>query len=447
MANSAALIAGLDPLLERLRRGETSPTLSTDLHRKSRIRNITAKELKANTFLYDLNSTDKKEQGRSRSWLRDHFSSKKRSSQGFAIMDAHKETDGSLSDALFEQLTPLLDDTDLVYRKELKTIFQTLQSKKKPKGDGKRLQAKMTALVAASKVRLKEMEDKVAHREKFPVPCKTAQDQRTLPILQEELKEIQNEVAVIHESTMAMTRAYDRIQKVPALPCCRAGSLLITCVPLWQVWPGPLHMPETVSDTDRLATLASVSGVGDQSIHCDSPEPGNSGITAYDEDQDIYILWNSFLAMIVLGELQADREEATALLRSSWASRNPSPSGCTDAEWKRLEPSAWELLVHHEFKARGVKDFEVVRVPIQKTKTVVIDSRTSHAGSRRNASSRRDRLYRGHFYGFRQDVLHRPAYLLSVRDETVTVDLCDADYFPIVTWAQRGAAGPIFAQK
>jgi hypothetical protein len=230
VANSAALIAGLDPLLERLRRGETSPTLSTDLHRKSRIRNITAKELKANTFLYDLNSTDKKEQGRSRSWLRDHFSSKKRSSQGFAIMDAHKETDGSLSDALFEQLTPLLDDTNLVYRKELKTIFQTLQSKKKPKGDGKRLQAKMTALVAASKVRLKEVQDLIAHREKFPVPSTGAKEKRTLPMLQQELKTIQKEVAVIHESTMAMTRAYDRIQKVPALPCCRAGSLLITCV-------------------------------------------------------------------------------------------------------------------------------------------------------------------------------------------------------------------------
>ena len=151
--------------------------------------------------------------------------------------------------------------------------------------------------------------------------------------------------------------------------------------------------------------------------------------------------------MIVLGELQADREEATALLRSSWASRNPSPSGCTDAEWKRLEPSAWELLVHHEFKARGVKDFEVVRVPIQKTKTVVIDSRTSHAGSPWKASSRRKRrLYRGHFYGFRQDVLNRPPAVMEVKDETTTVDLCDADYFPIATWAQRGAA-PIFAQN
>ena len=202
-------------------------------------------------------------------------------------------------------------------------------------------------------------------------------------------------------------------------------------------------MPEAVSDTDRLAALATLSGAKEQSFHRDSPEPGNSGITAYGEDQDIYILWNSFLAMIVLKELLADREEATKLLRSCW---NPS-SGCSDEEWARLEPSAWELLVHREFEARGVEKFEVVRVPIQKTKTVVIDSRTSHAGSRRSASSRRDRLYRGHFYGFRQDVLHRPAYLLSVRDETVTVDLCDADYFPIVTWAQRGAAGPIFAQK
>ena len=95
-------------------------------------------------------------------------------------------------------------------------------------------------------------------------------------------------------------------------------------------------MPKSVSDTDRLAALASKSGAGDQSFHLDSPEPGNSGVTAYDEDQDIYILWNSFIAMVILGELRADREEATALLRSCW---NPS-SGCSDAEWDLLEPSA-----------------------------------------------------------------------------------------------------------
>jgi hypothetical protein len=202
-------------------------------------------------------------------------------------------------------------------------------------------------------------------------------------------------------------------------------------------------MPKSVSDTDRLAALGTLSGAGPQSFHCDSPEPGNSGITAYEEDQDIYILWNSFLAMIVLEELLVDREEATELLRSCW---NPS-SGCSDEEWARLEPRAWELLVHREFEARGVEKFEVVRVPIQKTKTVVIDSRTSHAGSPWKASSRsKRRLYRGHFYGFRQDVLNRPPAVMEVKDETTTVDLCDADYFPIATWAQRGAA-PIFAQN
>ena len=202
-------------------------------------------------------------------------------------------------------------------------------------------------------------------------------------------------------------------------------------------------MPRAVSDTDRIAALATVSGATEQSFHRDSLEPGNSGITAYGEDQDIYILWNSFFAMIVLEELLADRKEATELLRSCW-NLSPGP-GCSDEEWASLEPSAWDLLVHCEFKARGVQNFEVVRVPIQKTKTVVVDSRTSHAGSPWKASSSRQRLYRGHFYGFRQDVLNRPADFLGDKDESTTVDLCDEDYFPIVTWAQRGDA-PIFAQ-
>ena len=34
----------------------------------------------------------------------------------------------------------------------------------------------------------------------------------------------------------------------------------------------------------------------------------------------------------------------------------------------------------------------------------------------------------------------------SEKDEYTTVDLCDDDHFPIVTWAQRGGAGSNFAE-
>ena len=74
-----------------------------------------------------------------------------------------------------------------------------------------------------------------------------------------------------------------------------------------------------------------------------------------------------------------------------------------------------------------------------------MDARTAHAGSPWKASCGRTRLYRGHFYGFSQDVLNRDPSILAEIGEVTTVDLCDNDYFPIFTWAQRGI--PIFAQK
>jgi hypothetical protein len=207
-------------------------------------------------------------------------------------------------------------------------------------------------------------------------------------------------------------------------------------------------MPKAVSDTGRLAVLGTFSGAEEQSFHLDSTEPGNSGITAYEEDQYVDVLWNSFIAMVILEELQADRKQATELVRSRLASQNPTfpPFVCSDEKWETLEPSAWESLVHHEFKARGVKDFEVVRVRIQKTRTALVDSRTAHAGTSWKAVGGRKRLYRGHFYGFRQNVMKRKRYLVYQKDEHTTVDLCDQDHFPIVSWAQRGAAGPIFAK-
>lgn len=207
-------------------------------------------------------------------------------------------------------------------------------------------------------------------------------------------------------------------------------------------------MPKAVSDTGRLAVLGTFSGAEEQSFHLDSTEPGNSGITAYEEDQYVDVLWNSFIAMVILEELQADRKQATELVRSRLASQNPTfpPFVCSDEKWETLEPSAWESLVHQEFKARGVKDFEVVRVRIQKTRTALVDSRTAHAGTSWKAVGGRKRLYRGHFYGFRQNVMKRKRYLVYQKDEHTTVDLCDQDHFPIVSWAQRGAAGPIFAK-
>jgi hypothetical protein len=212
--------------------------------------------------------------------------------------------------------------------------------------------------------------------------------------------------------------------------------------------PGKYEMPKAVSDTGRLAVLGTFSGAEEQSFHLDSTEPGNSGITAYEEDQYVDVLWNSFIAMVILEELQADRKQATELVRSRLASQNPTfpPFVCSDEKWETLEPSAWESLVHHEFKARGVKDFEVVRVRIQKTRTALVDSRTAHAGTSWKAVGGRNRLYRGHFYGFRQNVMKRKRYLVYQKDEHTTVDLCDQDHFPIVSWAQRGAAGPIFAK-
>jgi hypothetical protein len=90
--NLAGLRAALEggPLQQRKRPSRPS----TNLLDPSRVRPITERELKANTFGYDLNSTDPNEIKRSRSWLRNHLSGGKRGSQGFVIMDAHADKDG-----------------------------------------------------------------------------------------------------------------------------------------------------------------------------------------------------------------------------------------------------------------------------------------------------------------------------------------------------------------
>jgi len=128
---------------------------TTKVEAPSRIRHITASELDANTFPYDLSSTDTAERKRGSDWLRHHFSGEKKSSQGFVIMDAHTGSDGKQSEALFKALPTLLDEPS--YAKEFKPIFQSLQEKgEKTKGDAKRRQAKMTDLTKKAQLRVKE---------------------------------------------------------------------------------------------------------------------------------------------------------------------------------------------------------------------------------------------------------------------------------------------------
>ena len=217
----AELIAGLDPLLDRLRRGEQSPVLSTNLRDPSRVRDITDKELEANTFPHNLNSTVPREQACGRDWLHYHFGACKRSTQGFVIMQAHNEDDGSPSAVLFEWFPQLLEQKE--YAKKLEPIFQTLQATK-IKGDGKRVQAKMTALVKLSN-------DKVIAAKKVVDEAKSMKAlPRSYPKAVKDLEDIQKEHDSLQAVTYAMCRGYTRIQQVPALPYCRVGSLLITCV-------------------------------------------------------------------------------------------------------------------------------------------------------------------------------------------------------------------------
>ena len=97
---------------------------TTKVEAPSRIRHITASELDANTFPYDLSSTDTAERKRGSDWLRHHFSGEKKSSQGFVIMDAHTGSDGKQSEALFKALPTLLDEPS--YAKEFKPVRSCL---------------------------------------------------------------------------------------------------------------------------------------------------------------------------------------------------------------------------------------------------------------------------------------------------------------------------------
>jgi hypothetical protein len=236
-------------------------------------------------------------------------------------------------------------------------------------------------------------------------------------------------------------------------------------------------MPNALPEASSTALLETLPDAQGQSFHCDSLEPGASGVTAYEEDQFLYVLHNGFRAMLVLLELKPDRKEATDLVRSLLAAQSePAGSDITaaeeppqmaarppanpvrpqangggasvfsDADWiNTVEPRVWQALVHEEFKARKVGHFEVLRVRVKRSKTIVLDSRCPHAGAPWTGSPGCKRLYRGHFYGFRRDVMRRVRESPTDKDEYTTVDLCSSDFFPLASWGQLGEKGPIFA--
>jgi hypothetical protein len=204
---------------------------TTNLIESSCIRHITKAELKANTFPYDLNSTDESQRKCGTEWLRHHFSGKKKSSQGFVIMDAHTDSNGKSSTALFDELPKLLDNKQ--YAKELKPIFQRLQDKKEDKtaGDGKRRQAKMTELASKAILRVKEAKILLQRKEnstKGSVKKKKTAGGDTYkkkkrvyihyPTTKEEaertLKDVSEEYRLIKEAIHQMSLGYDRIYQV-----------------------------------------------------------------------------------------------------------------------------------------------------------------------------------------------------------------------------------------
>ena len=222
-----ANFAGLRSALEQvLLEGRNQPT-STNLMNPSLVRPITDRELEANTFYHDLNSTDSEEQKRSREWLRYHFSGKKVGGQGFVIMDAHSDKEGKQNAPLFEHLPALLDKPR--YNKELKVIFQTLQAKN-ASGDGKRRQAKMTELLELAETRVVEAQQQVeaaakrakTKRRTVPPSKKSLKRRGATTTLDESLqtlREVEEERACLRAATDAMCLGFDRIQQVPALPC------------------------------------------------------------------------------------------------------------------------------------------------------------------------------------------------------------------------------------
>ena len=190
-------------------------------------------------------------------------------------------------------------------------------------------------------------------------------------------------------------------------------------------------MPQEVWDASKLAIIASEPGASRQAFHWDAlRKAGNSGLTSVGCYQYVEVIWNGYRATRIYEELIPDRQAATAYARERLGAANPAVT-FSDSEWdEEVEPRIWHFLVHREFEARRLPPFELVRVPVPKDTTLILDSRCPHAGA---PSTNKNRAYRWHYYAFANGLLTDP----SQADEYITHFFGCQEYYPILGWAQR----------
>lgn len=197
-----------------------------------------------------------------------------------------------------------------------------------------------------------------------------------------------------------------------------------------QVWPARI----SEGDPAYYAIIRSEGDASDQGIHADASRRGFSILTAMERPQYVTVVLHGFRAMRICNELVKDRQAATSLLREKLKDQASSREFTTE-EWLRVEPKAWEFLVHKEFEARGLPPFEAVRVLIPKGGSVVLDTSCLHGGAPGDGSPG----LRAHAYGIASDDDTEIASAADAleKDYHNTVDISAGDYAPVGTWGKR----------
>ena len=136
--------------------------------------------------------------------------------------------------------------------------------------------------------------------------------------------------------------------------------------------------------------------------------------------------------MVILKRLTPDRKEATNYVRSRLAALTHQRTFSEDEWVDTMEPCVWEYLVHQQFAAEKLPSFEIVRVPLETSDTIILDNCCPHAGDR----------WLGIAASLKCNIAMQGLQMAEESSDT-TVDLCETDLLPIVTWTQALAPNPL----